>query len=209
MGNVTQSSCMASPRSQIALILAAGSSTRMGSCKAALPWRTGKTLLTYQVEQWSRAGFVPMVVLAPHNIELKSTLPDPSRVILNPDPTQGKTSSILIGLQEIGIPWNVLAIAAVDQPRPDWIYQTLLREHLQANRLITAPRHEGKLGHPILFCDRMLPHLKLIQEQQLGLRHLMQQFKPSIHPVEFNTPLVLMDLNTPEVYQHAIGSWDG
>lgn len=31
------------------IVLAAGASTRMGTCKSSLPWIEGKTLLTYQL----------------------------------------------------------------------------------------------------------------------------------------------------------------
>ncbi|NJL09798.1 MAG: nucleotidyltransferase family protein, partial [Calothrix sp. SM1_7_51] len=41
----------------------------MGVCKTTLPWGNGKTLLTYQLEQWLVAGFTPVVVLGYHNAD--------------------------------------------------------------------------------------------------------------------------------------------
>ncbi|MEH1821619.1 MAG: NTP transferase domain-containing protein [Nostoc sp.] len=53
--------------SNFAIVLAAGKSTRMGTCKTSLPWHEGKTLLTYQLEQWLSVAFNPVVVLGLHN----------------------------------------------------------------------------------------------------------------------------------------------
>ncbi len=191
----------------VALILAAGASTRMGTCKANLPWVEGTTLLTYQVNQWLLAGVSPIVVLGPHNAQLQHSLPPDTQVAINPAPSVGKTSSILIGLEKISVAWKVLAIAAVDQPRPTWIYQTLLREHFQQSKPITAPIYQTRLGHPLLFASEMLPHLKAIQEESLGLRQLITAFKLSINAVEVDAPIVLVDLNTPEIYQRTLHSF--
>ncbi|MCG6138427.1 MAG: hypothetical protein MET45_28030 [Nostoc sp. LLA-1] len=43
----------------------------MGTCKTSLPWG-GKTLLTYQIEQWLSVDFIPVVVCGLHNIAVLS-----------------------------------------------------------------------------------------------------------------------------------------
>lgn len=186
--------------SNFAIVLAAGASSRMGRCKASLPWLEGKTLLAYQVQQWLVAGFSPVVVLGLHNCDrLQYCLPG-SRVAINPDPSAGKTSSILIGLQHVPKNWEVLAISAVDQPRSAKIYQLLLQEHLCHSAAITVPTDRGKVGHPPLFSAKMQPYLANLQEETFGLRQLMKCY-PEIQKVEFDTPDILVDLNTPESYQ--------
>ncbi len=190
--------------SNFAIVLAAGKSTRMGTCKTSLPWDEGKTLLTYQLEQWLSVGFTPVVVLGSHNSNKQKDCPAGSLAVINPDANVGKTTSVLAALQYISPNFEVLAISAVDQPRKLEIYQRLILEHQDNSAMITAPSYEGKMGHPLLFSNGMRSHLQNIREETLGLRQLITEFYPVIHHVKFETPSVLLDINTPEIYQEQL-----
>jgi molybdenum cofactor cytidylyltransferase len=183
-----------------ALILAAGKSTRMGICKTTLPWGEGKTLLTYQIEQWLNVGFTPVVVLGSHNRNRQKDCLSGSIAVINPDSDAGKTTSILAGLKYIPEDFDILAISAVDQPRQAAIYQQLLQAHQEYSEGITAPTYQGKMGHPLLFGNNMRSHLLNIREETLGLRQLIKEFYPLICKIEFDHPAVLLDINTPEIY---------
>jgi len=186
---------------RFALILAAGASRRMGTCKAGLPWRNDKSLLFYQVEQLALAKFVPIVVLGLHNC--KQQVPSETIVRINQNPSAGKVTSILTGLKYVP-QFDCLLISAVDQPRSSWIYQKLLQAHICSSSVpITAPHYQGKLGHPLLFSSSVRSHLENLSEASFGLRQVVQTFYSQIQRVEFNTPEVLLDLNTPEAYQAA------
>jgi molybdenum cofactor cytidylyltransferase len=187
-----------------AIVLAAGASTRMGTCKTSLPWGEGKTLLTYQLEQWLSVGFTPLVVLGLHNSHRQKDCPPGSLTVINPHANAGKISSLLAGLQHIPQDCKVLAISAVDQPRKLEIYQRLLQAHKDNSALITVPTYEGKMGHPLLFDKEMRSHLQNIREETLGLRQIIQEFYPVIYKVKFDNSAVLIDINTPEVYQYQL-----
>ncbi|WP_341528083.1 nucleotidyltransferase family protein [Nostoc sp. UHCC 0302] len=189
---------------QFAIILAAGASTRMGTCKTSLPWGEGKTLLTYQIEQWLSVDFTPLVVLGSHNSYRQKDCPIGSLTVINPHSKVGKTTSLLTGLQNIPADFEVLAISAVDQPRKAEIYQTLLQAHKDNSALITAPTYEGKMGHPLLFGNDMRSHLQNIREETFGLRQIIKEFYSVIHQVEFNNPSVLIDINTQETYKYQL-----
>jgi molybdenum cofactor cytidylyltransferase len=60
-------------------------------------------------------------------------------------------------------------------------------------------------GHPLILSAALLPQLHALSEQTLGLRHLVQQYSDSLQPVVFQTPEVLLDLNTPESYRSQNG----
>jgi molybdenum cofactor cytidylyltransferase len=183
-----------------AIILAAGASSRMGRCKAALPWGN-QTLLGYQAAQWLAAGFTPIVVLAPHNADCRLNCPIGTQTLINPDPSCGKTHSLRIGLQAIPATARTIAISAVDQPRSSEIYRVLLHHHQQISSLITAPTYGDRLGHPLLFSSTLRSQLADLQEESQGLRQIIQRYYTTLHRVAFATPIVLSDLNTPEVYQ--------
>ncbi len=187
-----------------ALILAAGKSTRMGTCKTSLPWGEGKTLLTYQIEQWLSLDFTPVVVLGVHNSHRQQDCPSGSLTVINPHANAGKTTSILAGLKTIPPDSTILAISAVDQPRKLNIYQQLIQAHQENSASITAPTYQGKMGHPILFRNDMRSHLQNIREETLGLRQVMQEFHSVIHQVEFAHPSVLIDINTLQVYREQL-----
>ncbi|MGF1938307.1 MAG: hypothetical protein RM347_028770 [Nostoc sp. ChiQUE02] len=54
----------------------------------------------------------------------------------------------------------------------------------------------------------MRSHLQNIREETFGLRQIIKEFYPVIHHVKFENSAVLLDINTPEIYQeqlHNIG----
>lgn len=183
-----------------ALILAAGLSTRMGTCKAGLPWRNNQTLLRYQAEQFLQANIIPIVVLGSHNAEWRSLCPPGSRVVINFNSNSGKTSSILTGLNCLPQQFSTITISAVDQPRSSYVYQTLLQSYNREPALITAPCYQNKLGHPLLFSARLLPVLKKISDSTLGLRKVVEDFNHNIKKINLNSE-VLIDINHRHTYQ--------
>ncbi|MEL6321830.1 MAG: NTP transferase domain-containing protein, partial [Cyanobacteria bacterium J06626_14] len=98
----------------VAIILAAGMSSRMGQCKATLPWRTDLTLLAYQIQEFRTVDVVPIVVLGAHNAHLRqaANIPSTACVTINPTPSQGKVSSIFQGLRCLPEQWDVVFISA-------------------------------------------------------------------------------------------------
>ncbi|WAL62447.1 nucleotidyltransferase family protein [Thermocoleostomius sinensis] len=190
--------------SEYAIVLAAGASTRMGTCKASLPWHDSQTLLTYQLSQLLLATITPVVVVGTHNAYLQETCPAYVQVVVNPDTTRGKISSILTGLAVLPTQLQTLIISAVDQPRSTTIYTQLLQAHRQSTAPITLPVYGDRRGHPLLLSGELRSELLALSEQTLGLRQLVQQYSAQLQLVEFQTPEVLLDLNTPEEYHHSI-----
>ena len=178
----------------------------MGTCKTSLPWYKDKTLLSYQLENWLLINFIPVVVLGLHNSEQQKGCNPTSVVVINNNANGGKTSSILSGLQCIPEDFEILAISAVDQPRYPEIYRELLKAHKNNSALITVPSHQGKIGHPLLFGNKMRSHLKSIREETFGLRKIIRDFSSEIQQVEFDTASVLVDINTPEIYQKQLSN---
>lgn len=183
-----------------ALILAAGFSTRMGTCKTTLSWHN-QTLLSYQAEQFLLANITPIIVLGSHNAHRQTDCPNGSHVVINHNSDRGKTGSILIGLDALPTSFSTVIISAVDQPRPFEIYQTLLQSYRQEKALIVAPCYRQKSGHPLLFSARLLPELKTIEESTFGLRKIVQKFALELKKIEFTTTNILIDINHRGTYR--------
>ncbi len=186
-----------------AIILAAGASQRMGTCKAMLPWGEGQTLLTYQVEQFAKAGIETIAVLNPQNGAVVGNSVNSMRAIVNTTSELGKTHSILLGLSQLPANFATVIISAVDQPRPAQLYQDLIHRSQQQANPIVVPTCQGKIGHPILFSRQLLPELLTISEATLGLRQVIQKYRQEISYVEA-TEVVLSDLNTPDTYNQLL-----
>ena len=54
-----------------------------------------------------------------------------------------------------------------------------------------------------MFSVRLLPELKLISEENHGLREVFERHRSEITQVHFDDPMVRLDLNTPEAYHTA------
>ena len=186
-----------------AIILAAGLSTRMGVCKTTLLWHNNQTLLRYQAGQFLLAGITPIIVLGSHNAYRRSDCPPGSRVVINFDCKQGKTSSILTGLNALPHEFSSVIISGVDQPRSTYIYQTLLHSYNQNKSLIVAPCYCNKLGHPILFSSQLLPQLKKIDDSTFGIRQIVKIFNSSLDKIELATSEIFIDLNHQNAYRSA------
>ena len=191
----------------IAILLAAGESSRMGRLKALLPWQ-GSTLLEHQAAALLEAGADRVVVVLGHRAtELEAILKGKDRVssTVNPDYLQGKTTSLKTGLRAAAeYEPGVILILNVDQPRKPETIRQVLQHHLAGKSLITIPTFNGKGGHPIAIAEGLLPEVALIEEESQGLKAVTRRHENSTARVELGTSEVLLDLNTPEDYEMAL-----
>ncbi len=193
-----------------AVLLAAGESVRMGSPKALLAWG-GSTLLEYQVAQLLASRCGEIVVVLGHDAErLEPLLPVAPllRTVVNPDYRLGKTTSIRAGIAALSPRAEAALVLAVDQPRPAWLLDRLIDEHLRAGAPITVPTHAGHRGHPPVFSASLFPELMRLSEERQGLREVLSRHANAVHLVEVEGPLALVDLNRPEDYVAARALYD-
>ena len=187
-----------------AILMAAGESTRMGRPKPLLPWR-GVTLLEYQVSSLVEGGADEVIVVLGHDAEnLTPYLKGASvRYVVNPDYRQGKTTSIKAGLGAVNLEAEAVLLLAVDQPRTAQIISAVVQAHRDGNNLITSPRYRGRGGHPPIFAASLREELEAISEEKQGIREVFEAHKDEVAFVQFDDPMVRLDLNTPEAYEEA------
>jgi CTP:molybdopterin cytidylyltransferase MocA len=184
-----------------AVVLAAGESSRLGAFKPLLPWPaedSAETLVAYQVRQLREAGLGPVIVVTGHRAaEIGAAATAAGAIAVhNPQYRAGKATSVGAGVAAApeGVP--LLAVGA-DQPRPAWIFRQLASVFL-AGHDVVIPTHGGRPGHPVLFAARLRPELLAVEEESLGLRAVVQRHAADVYYAELATPLVLVNLNTPE-----------
>ena len=186
------------------LLLAAGESTRMGSPKPLLDWH-GQPLVRYQVAQL-RAGGCDLVVcvLGYRADRVRPFVEGADAVVVeNPVYREGRATSVRTG--SVAIPGNAqwVLVLGVDQPRPAEVVRNVVKAAAGSAASIIIPTHRGRHGHPTGFAGRLLPEMRRVQDETLGLREVVRRWEKEIVTVEVESPAVLLDVNTPEDYEAA------
>jgi len=184
------------------LLLAAGSSSRMGQSKQLLLIH-GKPLLQKIVEELIAANTGEVIVVLGANIEShkKIILDYPVRIIENDHWQSGMGSSIKIGLRFIQdqIPKSEAVIISVcDQPHLTSTHIIEIAHTYSKNKKsIIASTYKETLGVPILFDKIHFESLSKIQDNE-GAKKVIQQNLTNVASVPF--PLGDIDLDTIKDY---------
>jgi molybdenum cofactor cytidylyltransferase len=189
------------PFEPVALILAAGSSTRFGNQPKALLPIEGEPAVARLVRISHEEGFTPRVVVGLHSAPIRGALrSSPADVVENPDWARGRTGSIQRGLEEIAEDAPVL-LWPVDHP---FVQAKTLRrlrtaaEH-DAMGVWFIPTFEGFGGHPVFLEPAVLPRIRALNPGT-PLRKLLLEFGPQVVRVPVDDPGVRANVDTPEDY---------
>ncbi len=185
------------------ILLAAGSSSRMGQSKQLLEIGGEQLLLkSTQVALQSIAEKV-IVVLGANESDHRKVIEQLScEIIVNKDWQLGMGSSLKKGLAElllIAPKLEAVLVMVCDQP-------LLTTEHLNAiikkfeltKGHIVASYYSGSAGVPALF-DKSLFEKLLNVEDQAGAKKILIQHKEIVQTIDFAQGAI--DLDTPEDYQ--------
>ena len=192
-----------------AILLAAGESTRMGTPKSTLDW-FGEPLVVAQVESLLKGGVDSVVVVVGATVSpLEHLLNGMPSVVLvvNRDFKTGKASSVRTGARLLDDRYDNVVLLAVDQPRPAWVVRRVLTCHIAAHALITSPRYKGHGGHPLVFSASLRSELENVTDEHEGVRAIMSRHAHAVNNIKFTSPIVRVDLNTPEEYRTALATY--
>ncbi len=190
----------------VAVLLAAGESSRMGQPKALLPWQ-GVPLVQYQVESLLQAGASPVIVVVGHQREMvEPHIPPIATVVVNPRYQEGRASSVKAGLAAVPDDCDAVTFLGVDQPRSPTLLAQLFEAHRQSKALLTRPTYAGHHGHSVVFAASLLPELRRVREETQGLRAVVRRHAAHLLDLPVDSPEALLDLNQPEDYQRALAA---
>jgi xanthine dehydrogenase accessory factor len=187
-----------------ALVLAAGSSTRMGRPKLDLPIE-GTAMSRRVVETLLSQPFdVVHVVTAPGRT---LDLPEDPRIVRveNPNPAEGIASSLRLGLASLPPATEVVAVALGDLPlvRGETV-AALLSAYEETASAIVYPVYRGEQGHPVLWARRLFCELSQLEGDR-GAKALIEKHRDSALPLPVDDPGVRLDIDTPADYARATG----
>ncbi|HVN55907.1 MAG TPA: nucleotidyltransferase family protein [Anaerolineaceae bacterium] len=190
-----------------ALVLAAGLSRRMGSPKMLLPW--GQTTVVGSVVGALQAAEVPeiLVVTGAVREELEKALSGrPVRFVHNPEYANGEMLvSLQVGLSALPPACTAALTVLGDQPQiqPEVVRAVCATAGEHPGALV-MPSYQMRRGHPWILPARLWLEVQAIRRPQTT-RDFLQAHAPEIIYVNVDTPTILMDLDTPEEYQKAVG----
>lgn len=183
-----------------AVILAAGSSSRMGSPKQILQFR-GSTLLRRAAVAALDAGCRPVIVVTGANAELTRRELDGLDVseVFNTHWATGMASSIRAGVEGL-VSANADADAAVvmlcDQPHVTAVViSNLVAAHRNTGSSVVASTYGGSFGVPALFGKDLFAELGRLKGAS-GAKKVIERHSSVAHFIHFNGGDV--DIDTPD-----------
>lgn len=178
------------------IILAAGSSSRLGTPKQNLIYK-GKTLLQHALSAANNSGCKPVVLVLGANKEaiLPQMGDSPITIVYNTDWQQGMSTSIHIGIAELqktpGI--DSVIIMLCDQPFVDGsLIKSMLQKQKESRKGIIVCAYNNTLGVPVLFAGKYFAELLLLKGND-GAKKLLSIFTDDIAVIDFAKGAVDID----------------
>jgi molybdenum cofactor cytidylyltransferase len=182
------------------ILLAAGSSTRMGAAKQLLDFG-GKPMVRHSAESAQSSGCdTVIVVLGAHESEVREALAGlPIEIVVNERWADGMGTSIQAGLRAVedrDLGGIILALA--DQPFvTSGFLRGLAATHQTSGKPIVAAQYSGTAGVPVFFAREAFPLLMALKPEQ-GCKGVILGHRAET--VLVDCPEAAMDIDTPEDY---------
>ncbi len=185
--------------SVVAILLAAGKSRRMGSCKQLLPLG-GSTVIARCLEVLVAGGVGEIVVVvAEAGNNVAAAVQDYLvKIVVNLEHEGDMASSVRAGRDAVTTDTSGVIVALCDYPLvyPATI-KSLILAHGESPGSILIPCHLERRGHPLLFSRSILDELT----PDATLRDLVRRDPDRIRCLNVDDPGVLLDMDTPEDYR--------
>jgi molybdenum cofactor cytidylyltransferase len=184
-----------------AVVLAAGSSTRMGTNKLLLDIG-GESLVRRSVRAAIEAGVEEVVVVLGHDerrvrVELEGLR---CRMVVNPDHADGAGTSVRTGVREVGRDVDALVVVLADMPFVTAEMIATLVARYRATRAPVVVSHYGEVQAPPTLYDRALFDELRQTPGERGARQVVRRHEAEAAIVEW-PEAALRDVDVPADYE--------
>ncbi len=187
------------------VILAAGSSKRMGEPKQLLPWGNS-TLIEHIIQKALKVKVTEVSVVLGANFEIinKQIKNYPINIITNTNWKAGLSISISKAVSHYITEQKIEALIFIlaDQPfiSDNYLKQMLSNYMVNQNQIIATQYEDGKLGVPVLF-DKYFFNELLSLNGDIGANQILQNNKRYVKALEVSFNHI--DIDTKVDYQKA------
>lgn len=185
-----------------AVLLAAGSGSRMGHRPKALLQLGGVPLVRRQLIALSGAGVDELVVVLGHHAEhIEPLVQDfPVTVVRNPQPDDGQVSSLRLGLSALTGKIDAVLVALADQPL---IGAQDINDLIGAYKKrpegtqVVQPTVQDQPGNPVMFSAQVREAI-LAGQPHVGCRQWQATHPEQVHRWVTSNTRYRTDVDTPE-----------
>ncbi len=179
------------------VLLAAGASRRMGRPKQLLPLR-GAPLLQHALDRAAELDLDEIVVVLGHHAEeIREALRLPAgpavRVVVNPEPSRGQSSSLRVALRSLGAGVDAAVVLLGDQPEVGHaVLGRVVAAFTAGDRPMARPSYldrEGRRvpGHPVILARDIWPQVEALHGDR-GARALIAEHPGWVLEVPIDEP---------------------
>lgn len=187
-----------------AVLLAAGSGSRLGGRPKSLLELGGVPLIRRQLIALSGAGVDELVVVLGHHADaIEAAVRDfPVTLARNPSPDDGQASSVIIGLQALSGKLDAVVVALADQPlvNGDDIAALIGAFKNRGRASMVVPRVGGQPGNPVIF-DAALRDQWLAGDANAACRRWRETHPEQVGWLDTDNARYRIDIDTPEDLQ--------
>ncbi len=186
-----------------AVVLAAGSSRRMGGRHKLLLDVGGLPMIRRTVDNVLAFGPTETVVVTGHRAdEVEAALAGlPIAIVRNPNHAEGQPTSVVAGVRALTRACDAVMIVLGDQPQVTAADFSALADAYRdlTDSAILVPHHKGARGNPVVFAARYIPSV-IAGSVNVGCRRLIETHGDDVAKVEMASDAFVRDCDTPEDY---------
>lgn len=186
------------------VLLAAGTSSRMGMPKQLLTWQ-GRPLVRHMAEVALASRLTGLVVVlgaaAPAARGALVGLGGPVETVECASYASGQAASLSCGLAALPATAAAAMVLLVDQPlvSPALINRLIDAFAAAPDAVAVVPRYQGRRGNPVLLAAELFAELRALAGDE-GARGLLERQSARVCWLDLDDPAVVLDADTPEAF---------
>jgi len=187
-----------------AIVLAAGTSSRMGKPKQTLPV-SGKPMLERVIDVYRNSNVDAVFVVLGANAAYvrRGVRFHKEKVVMNPLYKKGMSGSLRLGLRAAKREADAVIVALGDQPfLSSGTVNRMIEVYSKTKAPVVVPVYRGVRGNPVLFDSSLFPEIMQIRGDK-GAKSVVQRHQDGLKEVAVEDRGILVDIDTPSDYLKA------
>ena len=184
-----------------AVVLAAGTSSRMQGANKLLQPVAGKPMVRHAVEAALASPAAPVIVVTGHEaVKVEAALSGLQvETVRNADFAKGQASSLKAGIAALPGDVDGAVILLGDMPlvSSGTIGRLIAAFNPGEGRAICVPVHQGRRGNPVLWAKRFFAEIAKLEGDE-GAHRLIAAHAEEVSEVEVESDAIFRDFDTPE-----------